>query len=379
SVICWSMHFHWRWFTCHVMRSRLKFLVVAQLLRCFIFVPVTMALESLAFTTASQVTRPSVPAPVIGAAQLNAPAAPYSTTGALSAGAVAGVAALALGSRSNRRTTNVSRAAVATIGQKVSWKGNPGTVKFSGPVDFASGEWVGIELDAPNGMHDGSVFNKSYFTCTPKHGVFCQPADIGAGAAAPAAPAAAAPMAAAPAVATPAAAPAGGSVAVGQKVSWKGQSGTVQYVGKVGFAAGEWVGVQLDTPTGMHDGSVFNVPYFSCPPKTGIFCTPAEVGAGGAPAAPATPAAAPVAAPMGGLPAAAPAGGSFSVGSRVMWNGNAGTVQYVGTVGFATGEWVGVALDQPAGMHDGSLFGEEYFSCTAKHGVFSQAAALQAA
>eukprot|EP00971_Amphidinium_carterae_P055554 1095002-Amphidinium_carterae.1 len=47
-----------------------------------------MALESLAFTTASQVTRPSVPAPVIGAAQLNAPAAPYSTTGALSAGAV---------------------------------------------------------------------------------------------------------------------------------------------------------------------------------------------------------------------------------------------------------------------------------------------------
>ncbi|KAL9139393.1 CAP-Gly domain [Amphidinium carterae] len=301
-----------------------------------------MALESLAFTTASQVAanRPSVPAPVIGAAQLSAASAPQtnSTSGALSAGAIAGVAALALGSRSNRRTTNVSRAAVATIGQKVSWKGNPGTVKFSGPVDFASGEWGG---------------------------------------AAPAAPAAApTPMAA---MAAPAAAPAaGGSVSVGQKVSWKGQSGTVQYVGKVGFAAGEWVGVQLDTPTGMHDGSVFNVPYFSCPPKTGIFCTPAEVGAGGA-AAPAAPAAASAAAPMAAPAAAAPAGGSFSVGSRVMWNGNGGTVQYVGEVGFATGEWVGVALDQPAGMHDGSLFGKEYFSCTAKHGVFSQAAALQAA
>ncbi|KAL9139392.1 CAP-Gly domain, partial [Amphidinium carterae] len=346
---------------------------VQLLLRSFICV--SMALESLAFTTASQVAanRPSVPAPVIGAAQLSAASAPQtlSTSGALSAGAIAGVAALALGSRSNRRTTNVSRAAVATIGQKVSWKGNPGTVKFSGPVDFASGEWVGIELDAPNGMHDGSVFNTSYFTCTPKHGVFCQPADIGAGGAAPAAPAAApTPMAA---MAAPAAAPAaGGSVSVGQKVSWKGQSGTVQYVGKVGFAAGEWVGVQLDTPTGMHDGSVFNVPYFSCPPKTGIFCTPAEVGAGGA-AAPAAPAAASAAAPMAAPAAAAPAGGSFSVGSRVMWNGNGGTV------GFATGEWVGVALDQPAGMHDGSLFGKEYFSCTAKHGVFSQAAALQAA
>ncbi|KAL9139401.1 CAP-Gly domain [Amphidinium carterae] len=340
-----------------------------------------MALESLAFTTASHVaaSRPSVPAPLSGAAQLSAISAPQtlSTTGAFSAGAAAGVAAFALSSRSNRRSSKVGRAAVATIGQKVSWKGNPGTVKFSGPVDFASGEWVGIELDAPNGMHDGSVFDKSYFTCTPKHGVFCQPADIGAGGAAPAAPAAApAPMAV---MATSAAAPAaGGSVSVGQKVSWKGQSGTVQYFGKVGFAAGEWVGVQLDTPTGMHDGSVFNVTYFSCPPKTGIFCTPVEVGAGGAPT-PAAPSATPAAAPVATPAAPAPAGGSFSVGSRVMWNSNAGTVQYVGEVGFAAGEWVGVALDQPAGMHDGSLFGKEYFSCTAKHGVFSQAAALQAA
>eukprot|EP00971_Amphidinium_carterae_P111263 2203816-Amphidinium_carterae.1 len=37
---------------------------------------------------------------------------------------------------------------------------------------------------------------------------------------------------------------------------------------EVGFASGEWVGVQLDTPTGMHDGSVFSITYFSCPPKT---------------------------------------------------------------------------------------------------------------
>mmetsp|Transcript_3596 Transcript_3596/g.6024 ORF Transcript_3596/g.6024 Transcript_3596/m.6024 type:complete len:250 (+) Transcript_3596:80-829(+) len=243
--------------------------------------------ESLAFTTASQVTanRPSVPLPLSGAAQLNATSAPqtFSTAGALSAGAVAGVAAFALGSRSNRRTANVSRAAVATVGQKVTWKGNPGTVKYSGPVDFASGEWVGVQLDAPNGMHDGTVFN---------------------------------------------------------------------------------------------------VPYFTCPPKTGIFCTPAEIGAGGAPT-PAAPAAAPMAAAPVAAPAAvaapAPAGGSFAVGSRVMWNGNAGTVQYVGEVGFATGEWVGVALDQPVGMHDGSLFNKTYFSCTAKHGVFSQASALQAA
>mmetsp|Transcript_3258 Transcript_3258/g.4622 ORF Transcript_3258/g.4622 Transcript_3258/m.4622 type:complete len:342 (-) Transcript_3258:71-1096(-) len=340
---------------------------------------------SLAFTTVGANAGPAhhtVPL-TQAASQLNVTPAVQacSTTGALTAGAVAGVAALALGNRSSGRRTKsvISKAAVAvSVGQQVSWKGNPGTVKFSGPVDFASGEWVGIELNAPNGMHDGSVFNKSYFQCAPKHGVFCQPADLAGGAAAPA-PAAPAPAAAAPAMAAAPAPVAGGAVSVGQKVSWKGQSGTVQYFGKVGFATGEWVGVQLDAPAGMHDGTVFDVAYFSCPPKTGIFCTPAEIGAGGAAPAPAA-VAAPVAAPAAAAPAAAaPAGGSFSVGARAMWNGNAGTVQYVGTVGFATGEWVGVALDQPNGMHDGSLFGEEYFSCSPKHGVFSQASALQAA
>ena len=48
-----------------------------------------------------------------------------------------------------------------------------------GKVSFAPGEWVGIELDEPKGMHDGTVFNDSYFTCPPKHGVFCTPAGLG--------------------------------------------------------------------------------------------------------------------------------------------------------------------------------------------------------
>ena len=59
-------------------------------------------------------------------------------------------------------------------------------------VSFAAGEWIGVELDEPKGMHDGTVFNESYFSCQPKHGVFCQPKDLGLGGGAPAAAAPAA-------------------------------------------------------------------------------------------------------------------------------------------------------------------------------------------
>eukprot|EP00403_Amphidinium_massartii_P008243 CAMPEP_0178424224 /NCGR_PEP_ID=MMETSP0689_2-20121128/28099_1 /TAXON_ID=160604 /ORGANISM="Amphidinium massartii, Strain CS-259" /LENGTH=343 /DNA_ID=CAMNT_0020045853 /DNA_START=56 /DNA_END=1087 /DNA_ORIENTATION=+ len=297
------------------------------------------------------------------------------TTTTLLAGAVAGLAALTVSSRSTggRRSSSsaVSRAAVAvSVGQRVSWKGLTGTVQHSGAVDFAAGEWVGIALDQPSGLHDGTVLGKSYFTCAPKHGIFCQAADVEAAGAG--APAAAAPAMAAAAAPAPAAA--GAAVSVGQTVTWKGQSGTVKYVGKVGFGSGEWVGIQLDQPNGMHEGKLFDVEYFSCPPKTGVFCSAADLGG-------AAPAPAPAAVPATAAPAAAPApaGGSFAVGSRVMWNGNAGTVHYVGAVDFGAGEWVGVVLDQPKGMHDGSLFGKTYFSCGDKCGVFSQASSLQAA
>lgn len=34
---------------------------------------------------------------------------------------------------------------------------------------------------------------------------------------------------------------------------------------------GTWIGVELDTPTGKNDGTVQNIPYFTCKPKHGIF------------------------------------------------------------------------------------------------------------
>jgi len=53
-----------------------------------------------------------------------------------------------------------------------------GIVKFVGDVHYARGEFVGIALDEPLGKNDGTVKGKSYFTCSPKHGIFVRRNDI---------------------------------------------------------------------------------------------------------------------------------------------------------------------------------------------------------
>eukprot|EP00434_Breviolum_minutum_P010934 symbB.v1.2.009640.t1/scaffold617.1/size180324/6 len=50
-----------------------------------------------------------------------------------------------------------------------------GTVKFLGVTEFATGEWLGIELDEQAGKNDGSVKGKRYFESKPEHGIFVRP------------------------------------------------------------------------------------------------------------------------------------------------------------------------------------------------------------
>ncbi len=47
-----------------------------------------------------------------------------------------------------------------------------------------------------------------------------------------------------------------------------------------------------------------------------------------------------------------------------------GTIRFVGRTKFAAGTWLGICLEEPRGRNDGSVNGEEYFSCDAHHGVF---------
>ncbi|KAI8979203.1 hypothetical protein BDF20DRAFT_486474 [Mycotypha africana] len=62
------------------------------------------------------------------------------------------------------------------IGQKVELLRRPlptlGTIKYIGPVDFAKGIWVGVELESRVGNNDGSIEGKRYFQTFPQRGVF---------------------------------------------------------------------------------------------------------------------------------------------------------------------------------------------------------------
>lgn len=53
-----------------------------------------------------------------------------------------------------------------------------GVLRFVGTAEFGEGEWMGVELDAPNGRNDGSVDSKRYFTCKADHGLFVKPARV---------------------------------------------------------------------------------------------------------------------------------------------------------------------------------------------------------
>mmetsp|Transcript_8956 Transcript_8956/g.16829 ORF Transcript_8956/g.16829 Transcript_8956/m.16829 type:complete len:678 (+) Transcript_8956:257-2290(+) len=53
-----------------------------------------------------------------------------------------------------------------------------GYVRYMGPVHYAKGEWIGVELDNPVGKNNGTVKGKSYFECPEKCGVFAKARDV---------------------------------------------------------------------------------------------------------------------------------------------------------------------------------------------------------
>ena len=60
-----------------------------------------------------------------------------------------------------------------TIGDRVTIAGvKPGCIRYFGKVHFAEGLWCGIDLDEPDGKHDGQVEGVTYFSCADGHGIF---------------------------------------------------------------------------------------------------------------------------------------------------------------------------------------------------------------
>jgi dynactin 1 len=67
-------------------------------------------------------------------------------------------------------------------------------------------------------------------------------------------------------------------LAPGQRVVLSdGRHATVRFVGHAAFAAGDWVGIELDEGSGKNDGSVQGDRYFDCPMGRGMFVRPAAV------------------------------------------------------------------------------------------------------
>ncbi|KAH3795334.1 hypothetical protein DPMN_148884 [Dreissena polymorpha] len=53
-----------------------------------------------------------------------------------------------------------------------------GTLLFKGNVQFAPGVWAGVELEEPEGRHDGIEDGVRYFTCKARHGLIVPGHDI---------------------------------------------------------------------------------------------------------------------------------------------------------------------------------------------------------
>lgn len=69
-----------------------------------------------------------------------------------------------------------------------------------------------------------------------------------------------------------------GDLSPGQLVCLSdGRHAILRFIGRTSFAPGDWIGVELNEPTGKNDGSVQGERYFDCEHDFGMFVRPAAV------------------------------------------------------------------------------------------------------
>ena len=154
-----------------------------------------------------------------------------------------------------------------------------------------------MELDTADGKNDGIVKGMRYFHCDHNHGIFVSPNKISKAGSdyKPSQPemkrvqykpvvnhgkvdvshVRAKFHSAMEAIAERTEVRVGDRVWVKEVVHDKGCKGTIRFMGSVDFVddMSEWLGIELDSPLGRHDGTVQGVRYFAAGQDRGVFVT----------------------------------------------------------------------------------------------------------
>lgn len=209
-----------------------------------------------------------------------------------------------------------------------------GIVRFIGRTQFATGVWLGIELDQPVGKNDGSVSGIRYFDCKASHGVFAPPSKVTRtgdhsqrGFAVP-------------------------SVPVG-----KGRFGSQNSLQASGSHDSQSDLSQTDSNPELN-GTTRKLSTQSTPDHTSRRGSSSDKNSSTL--------------RRGSLPQQKSKSSpefQLTEGLSVLVNGELGVVRYIGLAEFAEGIWLGVEMRKPVGKNDGSVNGKKYFACKPQHGL----------
>ena len=320
------------------------------------------------------------------------------------------------------------------LGDKVAINGvKSGILRFCGATQFASGIWAGIELEEPEGKHDGTFQGVTYFRCPPNHGIFAPISKIcrydnlwrnirGTNQTVR--------IVNHPGVDVSRVTPkvetglnslkyrSANVAEVGDKVVLVDKRiGVVRFVGETSFASGIWYGIELSKPIGKNDGSIEGVKYFDCKPSHGLFVPPGRIlrvtkspqkhndeifaddessecslslsrssseraksplslrrlrSRSSLKSSSFSPTSYPVTSSnnVNSLPPTNNNSSSWlTLGVNVFVNNEVGVVRYIGPVDFADGIWLGLELRSANGKNDGAVQGKRYFTCKPGHGL----------